>query len=258
MTRIANRPPTQRPATMIAAAENERRSLRRASGELARLVAELEAATDPHAALRRIAALRQALDDVERANVVRALDGGASLAAIGRDLGISRQAVHRRYGDLATGLRAEYDAAVRPPRPSGSPTASCSPTRRGSRCATPSPRRRRRGTWCSAASTCCSRCCGPGPCPRSSDVSQERARTHILAASSGSNVFAREGVRPDARAFLIAVAVEARRRGSDRITPELLLLTALAEPDSAAARTLRAIGADPDAIAAALASGERR
>ena len=98
----------------------------------------------------------------------------------------------------------------------------------------------------------------PGTFAPLDGVSQERARTHILAASSGSSVFARDGVRPDARAFLIAVAVEARGRGSDRITPELLLLTALAEPGSAAARTLRAIGADPDAIAAVLASDDGR
>ena len=94
----------------------------------------------------------------------------------------------------------------------------------------------------------------PGTMPALEDVSQERARTQILAASGGSNVFAREGARPDVRAFLIAVAGEARRRGSDRITPELLLLTALTEPSSASARTLRAIGVDPDAVVAALTS----
>src|SRR6185436_13776468 len=100
---------------MIAAAESERAQPPEGGDELGRLVAELEAALDPHAALQRIAALRQALDDVERANVVRALDGGASLAAIGRDLGISRQAVHRRYGDFASGLR--LDPTPRPAAP---------------------------------------------------------------------------------------------------------------------------------------------
>ena len=55
---------------------------------------------DPQEALRRIALVREALDGVERTQVTRALETGASLAAIGRDLGISRQSVHRRYGDL--------------------------------------------------------------------------------------------------------------------------------------------------------------
>ena len=242
---------------MIAAAANERTPPPEGSGELGRLVAELEAATDPHAALRRIAALRQELDDVERANVVRALAGGASLAALGRDLGVSRQAVHRRYGDLATGLRAEYT-----PRPAPPPERLADGL-----VLTDTARLTLRHAVAEAQATGDVVLGGehvllallrPGTVPALEHVSQERARTHILAASSSSNVFAREGVRPDARAFLIAVAREARRRGSDRITPELLLLTALAEPDSAAARTLRAIGADPDAIAAALASGERR
>ena len=64
--------------------------------ELAQLAAALDAATDARIALREIAALRVALGSVERLHVERALAGGASLAAIGRDLGISRQGVHRR------------------------------------------------------------------------------------------------------------------------------------------------------------------
>ena len=130
---------------------------------------------DPHAALQRIAALRQSLDDVERANVARAIDAGASLAAVGRDLGISRQAVHRRHGDSPpSGARTPRAARWR--RPSGWPAGSCSPTTRGSRCAMPSRRRRRRATRCSAASTCCSRCCGRGACRARGRLT--RARPH--------------------------------------------------------------------------------
>jgi DNA invertase Pin-like site-specific DNA recombinase len=62
--------------------------------------AGIEVIADPQEALRRIALVRETLDDLERIQVTRALETGASLAAIGRDLGISRQSVHRRYGDL--------------------------------------------------------------------------------------------------------------------------------------------------------------
>ena len=242
---------------MIAAAESEPAQPPEGGDSLARLVAELEAAPDPHAALRGIAALRQALDDVERANVVRALDGGASLAAIGRDLGISRQAVHRRYGDFASGLR--LDQTPRPAAPAERLADGL--------VLTDAARQTLRHAVSEAQTTGDAVLGGehvllallrPGTFAPLDGVSQERARTHILAASSGSSVFARDGVRPDARGFLIAVTLEARARGSDRITPELLLLTALGEPGSAAARTLRAIGADPDAIAAALASHDGR
>ena len=81
-------------------------------------------------------------------------------------------------------------------------------------------------------------------------VPLERARAHVYGASTGLGVFARDGERPGARAFLIAAAREARRRGVDQITAELLLLTALADADSAAARTLRAVGTDPAVVAA--------
>ena len=69
--------------------------------DLAALAAAAASADDPREALRRIAALRGALDAFERAEVARALADGASFAAVGRELGISREAVHRRFADLA-------------------------------------------------------------------------------------------------------------------------------------------------------------
>jgi len=95
--------PVRRPMTPVPAQERAGQA-GDPGGEpgLAPLAAALEAAPDPRTALRQIAALRERLDEVEREHVTGALAAGASLAAVGRDLGISRQAVHRRYGASST------------------------------------------------------------------------------------------------------------------------------------------------------------
>ena len=56
--------------------------------------------------------LRRELDAFERVQAWRALDAGSSYGAVARSLGISRQAAHRRYRELA--------AATEPP-PGGEP-----------------------------------------------------------------------------------------------------------------------------------------
>ncbi len=63
-------------------------------------------------ALRALTALRRELDAFERVQAWRALDSGASYGSVARSLGISRQAAHRRYRELA--------AATEPP-PGGEP-----------------------------------------------------------------------------------------------------------------------------------------
>jgi hypothetical protein len=64
-------------------------------------------ASDPETALKALTALRRELDAFERVQAWRALDGGASYGSVARSLGISRQAAHRRYRELA--------AATEPP-----------------------------------------------------------------------------------------------------------------------------------------------
>ena len=54
-------------------------------------------APTPRAALRKVSELRRELDAFERRQVAHALADGASYASIGRDLGLTRQAVHRRF-----------------------------------------------------------------------------------------------------------------------------------------------------------------
>ena len=54
-------------------------------------------ARDPGKALAAICQMRQELDEIEEAQVANALARGWSWARIGRALGVSRQAVHRKY-----------------------------------------------------------------------------------------------------------------------------------------------------------------
>src|SRR5215210_8513067 len=58
-------------------------------------------ASTPEAGLRAVGALRTEVDALERRHARRALESGLSFGAIARALGISRQAAHRRYRQLA-------------------------------------------------------------------------------------------------------------------------------------------------------------
>ncbi len=225
--------------------------------DLAALAAAAASADDPRAALRRIAALRQALDALERAQVARALGDGASFAAVGRELGISRQAVHRRFADL---VPAEHEApaseAVAPadgPLP-GDGLSLTPEARVVLRLA--SAEARAAGDPAVGGEHVLLALLRPGaalPVLEAAGLTLAKARTQVQAAATGSRVFSREDDRPDPHQLLAAAAHEARARGTTRVTPELLLRTALADGDSAAVRTLRALGADPDAVIARLA-----
>lgn len=70
-----------------------------------RMIALLEralTAPEPTRSLATLTELRKELDALERAHVARALQAGDSFADVARPLGISRQAAHRRYRDLAS------------------------------------------------------------------------------------------------------------------------------------------------------------
>src|SRR4051794_705901 len=68
---------------------------------IARLAADAAEAASPRDALRAASELRRELDTFERRQVALALAEGASFAEIARDVGVSRQAVHRRFRELA-------------------------------------------------------------------------------------------------------------------------------------------------------------
>jgi len=70
---------------------------------LRRLAEQAVDAQDPLRALESLVELRGELEAVTRAQARRALRGGRSFGDLARALGISRQAAHRRYRDLAAG-----------------------------------------------------------------------------------------------------------------------------------------------------------
>ena len=68
---------------------------------ICRLADEAAAITQPERALAKLRELRDALEQFENERVAEALRSGSSFSAIAKALGISRQAAHRRYRDLA-------------------------------------------------------------------------------------------------------------------------------------------------------------
>jgi AraC-like DNA-binding protein len=203
---------------------------------LSQLAAEAAGAPTPRAALRKASDLRRELDAFERRQVAHALAEGASFAAIARDLGLSRQAVHRRFRSVtseevplvvARDVRRilqyarEEAAAVRADE-LGSEHVLLGILRAGDL---------------------------PAAEPlEAAGATLERARTQVEGTAPRAKLFQREVDRGDPRALLAGPAREARARGVHRIEVEHLLLGALADPSEGAARTLRALGADPEAI----------
>jgi ATP-dependent Clp protease ATP-binding subunit ClpA len=68
---------------------------------ICRLAETAADAADPEVALRTLTELRREVDEFERQQVARALTAGRRFKAIAGALGVSRQAVHRRFRDLA-------------------------------------------------------------------------------------------------------------------------------------------------------------
>jgi DNA-directed RNA polymerase specialized sigma24 family protein len=61
-------------------------------------LATAASASDPGTGLRAVRALRRLLEELERAQVLRARGQGWSWQEIGDALDVSRQAVHKKYG----------------------------------------------------------------------------------------------------------------------------------------------------------------
>jgi hypothetical protein len=77
---------------------------------LRELVEHALGASSPEAGLRAAAALRGAVEDLEREQARSALAAGCSFGAVARALGITRQSAHRRYRHLVA------ETAQAPPR----------------------------------------------------------------------------------------------------------------------------------------------
>ena len=209
---------------------------------LAELAAEAADAPTARAALRRLDDLRSELDAFERRQVGRALADGASFAAIGRDLGLTRQAVHRRFRDLASGARPLLAAPdvrriLRYAREEA--TALGADEVRGEHVVVAVLRAGRHPTSALLAEA---------------GVTLERARAQVEAASPRVKMFRREPDPAGLYRLLDAPARRARARGGRRIEVEDLLLGALDDPTGGASRTLRALGVDRGEIRRRLAA----
>jgi ATP-dependent Clp protease ATP-binding subunit ClpA len=207
---------------------------------LAQLAAEAAGAPTPADALRTVAELRLELEAFERSCVAEARAEGATFAAIARDLGLSRQAVHRRFRDVGPARRLETapDLArvLRYAREEA--TALRSSDVHGEHILLAVLR---------------ARDLAAAEILADAGVTLERARAHVEAATPHTRLFRRAGADAEDLYTLLATPVDrARRAGSRTIEVEHVLLSLLEDPAGGAVRTLRALAVDPEALRARL------
>lgn len=206
---------------------------------LAQLAEEAVGAPDPLAALRLVSELRRELEAFERRQVADALASGSSFAAVARELGISRQAVHRRFRDLAAPdppLLTSPDALRVLRHARAEAGALGAGDVRGEHIVLAILR------------------AGDLPVAHAlfeAGATLPRARSHVEGAMPQARLFGRDaGGDGGIRRLLEGPARAARARGRGRIEVEDLLHGCLEEPSGGAARLLRALGVDVEALRA--------
>lgn len=208
------------------------------------LAEEAAEAGDPEAALETLTRIREELQEFERQQVARALTAGRSYGDVARAMGISRQAAHRRFKDLAKHKRGSrrlpptpevrlvFDYARAEARELGASVLApmhvvLGILRNGDRRA-------------AAALT-------------ASGLDLEEARRVARAEHANGDIAARRRAeRVDIRTMLAETANCARRRGADTVEVEHLLRSALASEDHGAGQLLERLGVAPDRVLAEL------
>jgi len=201
---------------------------------------------EPGKALTAIRRLRLELDDLEEAQVANALSRGWSWARIGRALGVTRQAVHRKYSTcapaplawsgpvLAGNLKvaivvARTEAAARGDALVGTEHLLLGLLQQGEGCAAHALR--------SAGAS----------------LRALRAAVDVLSPMDLCDVKPSQiGMTSHAASAVEGAALLALRDGSERVTEMHLLCTLLQSTDSGALAALRAVGVSPDRVEAAL------
>jgi hypothetical protein len=210
-----------------------------AQAERIRRLAEASAtADDPEPALRASTQLRRELDAFERMQVERSLATGRSFGEVARALGISRQAAHRRYRDVAP---------VVPP-PATSRLVATEQARRAVRLA-------RAETLPTRETAVGTRQLLLGILQTDSEAARA-LRSEGVTLKEARACTSMDGGDGDAgclRRVLQRAGRDALSSGERHLRPERLLLAALADADDGAGRTLTALGATPSAIRARLA-----
>jgi ATP-dependent Clp protease ATP-binding subunit ClpA len=206
------------------------------------LAEEAAAADDPEAALETLTRIREELAEFERQQVARALTTGRSYGDVARAMGITRQAAHRRFRDLAKTkrrnalpptpeVRLVFDYARREARALGASVLAPVHVVLGIL---------RNGDPRAAAAL------------TASGIALEEARR---AARSDASATGGGAAKVDIRAMLSETAQCARRRGADEVEVEHLLRSALASDDPGAERLLGRLGVAPDRVLARLDDG---
>jgi ATP-dependent Clp protease ATP-binding subunit ClpA len=212
------------------------------------LAQEAAAAEDAEAALRALSALRCELDSFVSVNVGHALAAGRSFSDVARALGVSRQAVHRRYRDLAPARPRRRDRRL----------VATDAARRVVRLARAEAR--------AAGASLGSEHVLLGVLRTDSDATRalrfegatpERARacmgTTALQAPAGRKSGPESGPEPGAMPPILKHAARlALRRGDQDLDLEHLLLAALAAPDGGARDALAALAVPTEALRSSL------
>ena len=212
-------------------------------------------ASDPEVALHALTALRRELDAFERVQAWRALDAGSSYGAVARALGITRQAAHRRYRDLAAAT--EPPPGAEPARLHVGPEARAALELAGEEATALGAAQMgsehlllgilRAGDAVAAGAL------------RSAGVTLDGARA---AATPTLATTAANGAAADDRASAVtryarAVFGEAMRQAAAQPERSIgvadLLRAALRDPEGGARRTLEALGVSAEAVVAGLA-----
>jgi hypothetical protein len=207
-----------------------------AGEHLRRLAEEAARADDPESALRILTELQRELDAFVRVQVRRGLAAGRSFGEIARALGISRQAAHRRYRELA------------PLRPAGPhrlvATEQTRQIVRAARAETLATGARGAGSREVLLGILRTDCCAARAL-RSEGVTLTKARACAPPADSAGD--GPRGVGSLQR-ILRRAGRAAMARGDWEVSPDALLLAAIADADGGARRTVTALGANPLAI----------
>ena len=233
------------------------------SDRLRELVEHAVRAGQPAAALRAMTALREELDAFERLQVARALDAGQSFGDVARAIGISRQAAHRRYRDLAgvelpdgaaepgnhrllvtSEARAAVTLAREEASAMGAPTVGSEHLLLGIiRCRAPTTAAVLESGGITLADA--RRYARP--------TLVEGAPTAALVPGAGPTPGPR-GISAYARAVFELALREATKRGDGHVGVDHLLLASLEDPNGGACRTLCELGLDPEQVRSGLAA----
>jgi ATP-dependent Clp protease ATP-binding subunit ClpA len=213
--------------------------------QICTLAEEAAAADDPEVALETLTRIRDELAEFERQQVARALTSGRSYGDVARAMGISRQAAHRRFKDLAKHkrrsnrlpptpeVRLVFDYARQEARALGASVLAPVHVVLGIL---------RNGDQRAAAAL------------SASGLGLEDARRAAQADRSATGGGA---AKVDIRAMLTETAQCARKRGAGQVEVEHLLRTALASDDPGAGRLLGRLGVTPDGVLAQLDEAPR-